>query len=253
MDFDKFLLFGDSITQFSSGRCETVEQAADIDEFSLGSGLGAVYNRKLDVVVRGFSGYNTRWGLPILEAILAAERESRSKNHQGRIVMSTVFFGSNDSVSSGPQRVPLDEFGKNVRCMITKLQELDIKPVLVTPARVEPNQWAENFQQDKENGYIRSDVFYKEYRDQLLKLGEEFNVPVVDLYAAFASENVSELLTDGVHFTGKGYRVFFKALMDTIAKHYPEMTPQALPFHLPYWRDVTEDETSVLVALNRDY
>lgn len=251
MDFNKFLLFGDSITQFSSGRCDSVDAALDIDEFSLGTGLGAVYNRKLDVVVRGFSGYNTRWCLPVLEAILAAERESRKSDRHGKIVMSTIFFGSNDSVSQGPQSVPLEEYAANIRRMVAQLVELDISPILVTPARVDPDLWAQNFEEDKRNDYIRSDELYKVYRDKLLELGQELDVPVVDLYKVFEGE--TGLLTDGVHFTGKGYRVFFRALMDTIAARYPQFSPQALPYHLPYWRDVTKNEASVVLALNHDY
>lgn len=241
MDFNKFLLFGDSITQYSSGRCDSVETALAIDEFSLGAGLGALYNRKLDILVRGYSGYNTRWCLPVLDAILDADRP------QGKIVLSTIFFGSNDSVSQGHQCVPLDEFAKNIRTMVTKVVAAGIKPILVTPARVDQELWTQHFQEDKENGYIRSDELYKRYRDQLLELGTELDVPVVDLYSAF--ENKPGLLSDGIHFTGKGYRVFFEELMHTIANEYPQFAPQALPFHLPYWRDV-KDERDVVKALN---
>ena len=242
----KLLLFGDSITQFSCGRCESVEEAGRIDGFSLGSGLGAVYNRKLDVVTRGFSGYNTRWCLPVLDAVLDAELQGQTE-----VALSVIFFGSNDSVSDGPQRVPLEEYCQNIVKMVGKMKAAKIKTVLVTPARVDKQQWSHHFAEDAKVGYVRSDALYKEYRDQLLKIGEQEGIPVVDLYTEFGKHDVSSLLTDGIHFSSEGYRVFFLALMKTIRENLPELAPENLPWHLPYWRDVTEDPTSVIAALNK--
>lgn len=74
----KFLLFGDSITQksFSVG--------------GWGAALTDAYQRKADVLNRGYSGYNSRWALQLLDRVLPEEVP-------GEIVLSTVFFGANDA------------------------------------------------------------------------------------------------------------------------------------------------------------
>jgi len=54
---DVFMLFGDSITQ----------GAWEPDMNGFGQRLSHIYARKLDVLNRGFSGYNTDWALPVFE------------------------------------------------------------------------------------------------------------------------------------------------------------------------------------------
>lgn len=52
---DTFVLFGDSITQGS------FEPGYN----GIGQRLSHVYARKLDVLNRGFAGYNSEWCLPV--------------------------------------------------------------------------------------------------------------------------------------------------------------------------------------------
>lgn len=55
---DAILLFGDSITQ-GSWQPDGIAQK-----------LAYVYARKLDVINRGLSGYNTEWGLRVFKQVL---------------------------------------------------------------------------------------------------------------------------------------------------------------------------------------
>ena len=74
----QFLLFGDSITQRS------------FQYGGWGAHLANAYQRKVDVLNRGYSGYNSRWALQLLDRVLPAEKA-------GKILLATVFFGANDA------------------------------------------------------------------------------------------------------------------------------------------------------------
>lgn len=60
--------------------------------------------------------------------------------------------------------------------------------------------------------------------------------------------NLSEYLKDGIHYTPKAYEVFYDALIKLIKAHYPELHPDNLPRHCPYYGDIDLDnyEDSIL-------
>jgi len=79
------LLIGDSITQFSFS----------VAEMGFGAQLLDYYEgRRVDVVNRGFSGYNSRWIRQII-------REIATEGVVQNTLFLTVFLGANDSVSAG--------------------------------------------------------------------------------------------------------------------------------------------------------
>ena len=74
----QFVFFGDSITQKA---------------FAQGGWAGVVadaYQRRVDVINRGYSGYNTRWALSIVDHLFPA-------NTTSKVELATVFFGANDA------------------------------------------------------------------------------------------------------------------------------------------------------------
>jgi isoamyl acetate esterase len=77
--------------------------------------LGHYWSRKVDVINRGFSGYNSRWGLTILDdAVLTL---------QPQLVM--IFFGANDaSVDQSPNHIDLEEYELNMEHMVETIQEV---------------------------------------------------------------------------------------------------------------------------------
>ena len=62
VSYPRVLLFGDSLTQYSFG-----------PEGGWAASLADKLQRRADVVVRGFSGYNTRWCRIILDQVMARE------------------------------------------------------------------------------------------------------------------------------------------------------------------------------------
>ena len=76
----QIILFGDSITQFS------------FQTGGWGAALANEYQRHADVVVRGYSGYNTRWALELLPSLFPADCPAAQTP-----ALVTVFLGANDA------------------------------------------------------------------------------------------------------------------------------------------------------------
>lgn len=76
------VLLGDSITEFGG------------QDGGWAALLGRDYVRKADVINRGYSGYNSRWGAYVVEEAAGA--------FAGRARLATIFFGANDA--SPPDR-----------------------------------------------------------------------------------------------------------------------------------------------------
>ena len=73
------VLFGDSLTQQSFGTGGS----------SWGARVAELYQRRATVYNRGFSGYTTRWALPLLRPALA--------DVCGAPALLTICFGANDA------------------------------------------------------------------------------------------------------------------------------------------------------------
>lgn len=228
--YKKFLLFGDSITQF----------AFDSEPFSLGASLCSVYTRKLDILHRGYSGYTSRWGIKVLKDIL--------EDCGDDIAIATLFFGSNDSCLGGPQTVPIDEYISNMKQLVIMLREKNIKPILVGPALFNRELWEVIKEDDIKMGYIRTAENLEKYGIALEQLAQEENVPFVNLHRAFTihgGQNWKELLLDGLHFSGKGNKVWYDELLSVIKINYLELYPDNMPVLYPDWRDIEPDGSNL--------
>jgi lysophospholipase L1-like esterase len=68
------------------------------------------------VVLRGLSGYNTRWALKVLDRAMEG-----AANESADPAAVTVFFGANDASlpdqQQAHQHVPLDEYQTNLRAI----------------------------------------------------------------------------------------------------------------------------------------
>jgi isoamyl acetate esterase len=95
----KVVAFGDSITQhgFNTDIHGWVAKLADW------------WSRRVDLVNRGFSGYNSRWGLLAFEKVIIPENPD----------LLLIFFGANDAIeASAVHHVPLLEYAENLRKII---------------------------------------------------------------------------------------------------------------------------------------
>lgn len=251
---DQFLLFGDSITQqaFSQDRGT-----------AFGAALSDAYIRRLDIINRGLSGYNTRQALQVLPQIIP------SPNY-ARIRFMTIFFGANDArlpnTPGGPQQhIPIEEFSQNIKAIVNHpavRAHPDIGLILITPPPVDERK---ALSCDKAKDPNCGDIHRRRapvtaaYAQAVRDVGSETGVPVIDLWTAMiaraggtagddddlivgdasAPVNVilQNLLDDGLHLSAAGYQVLYLELMALIAKRWPELTPARMKFVLPTWND----------------
>ncbi|KAH3674343.1 hypothetical protein WICMUC_003369 [Wickerhamomyces mucosus] len=228
---DKFLIFGDSITEFSYNPYPNEDGPV---QFGFGAALQHTYTRRLDVVQRGFSGYNTELAIKILPEVLKIEhQQSKSK-----IKVSTLFFGTNDACLGGVQRIDIHRYIENIKFLIGLFKENDIKVILIGPSKYDEVKFKPGREKDFEAGIIRSNENNLLYSNSLKKIAQEENIPFVDLYSTFDQfTNWKDLLIDGLHYTGEAYKILYNEVLDKIRTWYPELAPENIPFKLPYWRD----------------
>ncbi|KAF2162824.1 hypothetical protein M409DRAFT_68820 [Zasmidium cellare ATCC 36951] len=245
---DQFLLLGDSITQQSF--CQD-------RGFGLGAALSDAYVRRLDVVNRGLSGYNTRMALQVLPQVIPPPE-------QAKLRFVTFLFGSNDArLPNTPpdvpqQHVPLEEYKKNMRALVTHpkiLAHQGVRRILITPPPIDERRCGENdFVHDIP---VRKAKDTAKYAQAVRELGKELGLQVLDLWTAMIhraggkesdSEPVGSIdvplhevlrsfVRDGLHLSPEGYRVLFDELLALIERVWPDQMPVKLPFVLPQWLD----------------
>uniref|UniRef100_A0A060TAA6 ARAD1C44242p n=1 Tax=Blastobotrys adeninivorans TaxID=409370 RepID=A0A060TAA6_BLAAD len=231
---DKLLLLGDSIISFSN-------------DPNLGFGLTPAlqnyYSRRLQVINRGFSGYNSSWARALIDPILSEENAGHAK-----VKLAVIFYGSNDSATNDIQHVPIDKYRDNLRYIASRALEAGAQVILVGPAPL--NETNTEFLED------RTTESMKNYGQAAGEIAKELGVGFVDLWHAFirstgwkegephpgkldqqSKYSLDDYFTDGLHYTGKGYKVFYDELKAEIKAKYPQLSPEALPRLLPEWQD----------------
>ena len=252
----QFILFGDSITQQSF--------SPDNHIGYLGPTLSDAYVRRLDVINRGFSGYNTTQALQVLPRFMPSPQHAQ-------VTFMTIFFGANDArlpnTPGGPdQHVPLEQFKSHLRQIATHScvqAHKDIRIVFVTPPPVDERKLIETDRvKYPGNGSMlrRTAKTTAKYAQAVRELGEELHLPVLDIWrtmirrARYAVDNLDydmlpgskdapeckilhEFLHDGLHFSRSAYEVLYEELMAVIERTWPEHIPDRLPFVFPRWDD----------------
>ncbi|KAM0487363.1 hypothetical protein ACHAP7_001875 [Fusarium lateritium] len=233
----QLLLFGDSITQGAS---------------SLQTELTNRYIRRLDILNRGFGGYNTNSALTLLPSFFPAAAPSKTVP---RVAAMTVHFGANDSCTPGePQHCDLDTFKLNIRRILNweGVRLHGTRVILVTPSPVEEYR----LPHDGEGRAERVAMYAQAIRD----IGKSENVPVVDLWTAMMrttgwkeetilpgslgtvpSVDLGRLFYDGLHFSQDGYDIYTQELLRVLEVEVPECRiletdewyPEWVRFHPP--------------------
>lgn len=140
-------------------------------------------------------------------------------------------LGANDAVMPGErQYVDISKFAENLHTTISLVTSPtspyyspDTRVVLITPPPVYVHQRPGQPWDDRNN------VNTKAYADQVIRVGEETGVPVVDVWTKFweyadgKEEKLKPLLTDGLHLTSDGY---------SVCHAFPRKTPFLSPILL---------------------
>ncbi|GAA5994136.1 hypothetical protein JCM11641_003833, partial [Rhodosporidiobolus odoratus] len=217
-------------------------------ENGLAASIAAEYTRKLDVMNRGLSGYNTRWAVPCLKEWLPKKDSDEPKTQ-----LMTIWLGANDSALPGePQHVPIDDYTSNLREIISLIRSPtspyhspSASLILITPPPIYPPDWAiVRASRGLPDRPDREQSNTKAYAEAVKRLGEEEGVPVVDAYSAIwdaaggKEGNLKPFFTDGLHLKVKGYEFVVEGVKRVIAEHYPAKHWDQLPLLFPYWRDI---------------
>ncbi|KAI9891698.1 MAG: hypothetical protein M1814_002448 [Vezdaea aestivalis] len=230
--------------------------------FNLTWNASADYVRRLDVVNRGFSGYNTSQALAILPRIIEPYENGKSK-----ILIMTIFLGANDAFlpsSSTKQHVPLNTFRSNLKAIITSplLKSHQTRVILITLPPINEYGRARHGHAKGSTEVHFTAEHTKLYADACRELGQELKVSTLDLWTVFMkaagwkegeplpgsrkvkeNEKLKELLHDGLHFAAPAYKLLYGELQSLIELEMPELSPARMPFLLPTWQDAQKGLT----------
>ncbi|KAJ1994821.1 isoamyl acetate-hydrolyzing esterase [Coemansia spiralis] len=201
--YDTIVCFGDSLTQ----------HGWDVSKQGWTAQLAQAYLRKMDIVNRGFSGYNTKLARVLLPQILPPSdpgEKLREVNEEmadnmvepgapvsneprpgPKLRLLVIFFGANDAqVAPGKAHVPLDEFRTNIEYFVLsiKLQSSafyskDTRVLLITPPALGTKQH-EHYEALDGNPSYRTNEVTKQYADAVKEAADKLQVPCVDLWSA---------------------------------------------------------------------
>jgi len=232
VQWPRVLLFGDSLTQYAFS-----------DEGCWGALLADKLQRRVDVVNRGFSGYNTRWCRMLIDQVFSDESPER-------LACVVILLGSNDAADPEvleQTHVPLTEYEDNLSNMVaTVTGKFNVDPkkvVLISPPPVNtklvedtaarmiaeghPNPWKVAHCNERTG----------QYAEACKRVATERGVSILDLHnLMLADSEWPFFFNDGIHFTRKGAEFLFHALWPLVQSRVAE-----LPFKYPYWGDIVKE------------
>ncbi|XP_051200097.1 GDSL esterase/lipase At5g45920-like [Lolium perenne] len=224
------VLFGDSITEESFG------------EGGWGAHLANHYSRSADVVLRGYSGYNTRW------ASLVAGRAISSIS--GAVAAVTVLFGANDASlpdrASAFQHVPLPEYRDNLRaiCAMLRARWPSAAVILITPPPVnERGRVRYPYGGDMSGLPERTNEVTGRYARACMEVARQAGLRVIDIWSRmqkFPGWETSFLRDDGLHLTPLGNRLLFEEVV--FALRDANLSLEVLPADLPLCSDIDPND-----------
>ncbi|KAG0226316.1 hypothetical protein BGW42_003775 [Actinomortierella wolfii] len=268
--FDEFMLFGDSITQYSF----------NVDLRGFGAQLAHKYLRRLDVINRGFSGYTTDQAIHLLPQFLPRGQKVEDKT-QPKIQFLTIFFGANDScLSFSPQHVPIERYERNLRALIDMVHSPSspyyapwTKIIVIVPPVIDYDRWAQH--RDSQGRPMDRTVDQtREYAIKCREVAQEYQaknkpkedgqpwyhqVDVIDTWNLMndqiraGNKSLGDYLVDGLHLNSDGNELIYQELSKLIQTKYSDWDPETMPMHGPWWGNLSKEhpETDLLVCANK--
>eukprot|EP01039_Chlorochromonas_danica_P005880 gene5880-6475_t len=217
----RVLFFGDSITQ----------HGFNVEISGWVAMLAHWWSRRVDVINRGYSGYNSRWAKKIIDQILPDQRPD----------LIFVFFGANDAVDASVlQHVPLDEYEGNMRYIVQYIKKNlpQAALVLITPPPIfEEKLQFFNSAKGKPLLIDRTNERTLKYAEVVVALGNEYHIPVVNAWSAMEGSSASRgnYLSDGLHLSSMGCEALFNEVKKVLLLHHPEWNPEIMSMDMPEW------------------
>ena len=217
------LLLGDSLTQLCFE--------------GWGAHLANVFQRRADVVNRGFSGYNTKFYLhlpdeTVFPGLIATEQDNESK-----CCLAILWFGANDAGLPGladHHYVSLEDYEKNLHRLIDRVQSKTkcSRVLLMTPPPVHHEQrliFQKQKYGDKATGKLERTLENTgKYASVCMQVAQERKLPYCDLYNLMQQEkDWAAFLHDGLHFSPAGHEWLGRTVVQAIQQAFPELTVTA--------------------------
>ncbi|KAE9618165.1 hypothetical protein Lal_00041868 [Lupinus albus] len=214
----QFLLFGSSIVQHSF--------------FHQGwaSILSHLYARKADIVLRGYSGWNSRRALQVLDKVLP-------KNASEQPSLVILYFGGNDSILPHPsglgQHVPLQEYIENMRKIVTHIKSLSKNTHIIFLSAPSVNEAQILGNSVLLGKPVRTNESCRIYSEAGLELCRELNIKAVDLWSALQKRDDwrDVCFLDGIHLSAEGSKIVAKEILKVIkeAEWEPSLYYKSMP------------------------
>ncbi|GMP72246.1 hypothetical protein CsSME_00030347 [Camellia sinensis var. sinensis] len=233
----KIYLFGDSITEES------------FDDGGWGSSLAHHFSRSVDVVLRGYSGYNTRWALKVVEKVFPPETEEGSGGGAAAPVAVTVFFGANDAClpdrCSKFQHVPIDEYKNNLFSIVSFLKNRwpGTNIILITPPPIdEDGRLLHPFVENMLGLPERTNEAAGAYAKACVSVAGECGIPVVDLWTKMQQfpDWQKAYLRDGLHLSQSGNKIVFEEVIGKLKE--VGLSLETLPIDLPLIAEIDPND-----------
>ncbi|KAJ3019138.1 UNVERIFIED_CONTAM: hypothetical protein HDU68_010809 [Siphonaria sp. JEL0065] len=229
MSYDKIILLGDSLT----------DKALKPDGW--GTLLATEYSRRMDVIVRGFSGYSS---LNLKFAVEPILREVPSE----RIAIVTLLIGTNDySIATDHQHVDVNDYQDNLVSILDSIISYvpKAKILVLTPPPLGAHKYHNTHTYILENARIYRDACIKTVQEiQKKSSRNQQNIQLLNLWDVLVSgieydkkewdpASIVDLFYDTLHFSAKGNELFFGGVKEKINSAWPEMSAGRLPFKYP--------------------
>ncbi|XP_003743842.1 isoamyl acetate-hydrolyzing esterase 1 homolog [Galendromus occidentalis] len=217
VDFPALFCFGDSLTQ----------RSFNTEDGCWGAMLASRYQRKVDVLNRGFSAYNSEQATCLLPRLLP-------KGAPAPYVM-LIWFGANDCcVPQAPQHVPLDDYESNLKSIMNHAATVGIpreRVVLLTPPKYDHKAWVAHKAKDGvlESQVGRGEDLCEDYARRCAEVASRNGTLLVDVCAAMkARDDWRSLMLDGLHFNVDGAK-FIASLLASVLDPIIESLPCIFP------------------------
>lgn len=210
-----------------------------------GASLFNHFNRTADVLLRGYSGYNTRWALKVLEKVFPATDKSESESP----LAVTVFFGANDASLpdnySAFQHVPIDEYKHNLHFIVSFLKGRwpTTEVILISPPPVdEAMRLLCPFTENKSRLPERTNEAAGNYAKACLAVAAECGVFAIDLWTRMQQIPgwQTACLSDGLHLTPIGNKIVFEEVLEALKKK--GLSLETLPVDLPQISEIDPND-----------
>ncbi|XP_021749307.1 GDSL esterase/lipase At5g45920-like [Chenopodium quinoa] len=226
----KIYLFGDSITEesFSNG--------------GWGASLANHFSRTVDILMRGYSGYNTRWAVKVLDKVFPAADEAAP-------MAVTVFFGANDACLNDGyaafQHVPLDEYKENLRNIFSFLKkkwETAIILFITPPPIDEAGRLLHPYIENPSGLPERTNEAAGSYAKACVDVARECATPVIDMWTKMQefSDWKNSCLSDGLHLAQGGNRIVFEEVVKKLKE--VGVSLELLPVDLPLFSEINPQD-----------